>query len=523
METPLAPLLRRRLEASRKQTQDLHSRYQNGAKVTVAGVGRPLATAYEQLRNAAEYTDEHLLLQRAVRRYYVRNLGLDSARSPALGEELITELTESGYFANGSFSESVIAQINAGIDIYHRLYHGLRAGEAKTSRAREWVLDLLSAETERVLLTGVGRSVADQIAFAGVAYEYFLSLPPPPAMEALAADRDVYETSLYIAVHRALLKANILAVRLSLFRDRGGVAPGLAGFVSLNQEVDRLYATTATERLTRWVSTRGAPWRVLYGLMLEQNLPELLNDRNTFLSAYRAQIGLEYERLSHRLNRGLARSVVFLALSKVILGVAIEIPYDLYTTGVVDWLPLIVNLVFPPLYMASFKLSIRLPGRTNARALEDRIDTILFRPTAAVQLPPRRASRARSAVFNTIFTLFALGLFAGLGWALARLGFNVVQALIFFVFLSTASFLGFRLSRIVREYIVGRERPGFAGFVRDALSLPFIYIGQWLSSNYARINVAAFFLDLMIELPLKSVLRLIRQWMSFLSEKKDEI
>jgi hypothetical protein len=523
MDTTLATLLGRRLEASRALTKELQSRYQNGAKLQVAGVGRPIATAYEQLRNAAEYTDEHLLLQRAVRRFYVRNLNLEAGAPSELGEELVTELTEAGYFGNNIFSEAVIAQINAGIAIYHRLYGGLRDGDVKTGRAAEWVLDLLSAETERVLLTGVGRGTADQAAFASVAYEYYKSLPVPPQLEQLATDRSTYETSLYIAVQRALLKSNILAVRLSLFRDRGSVAPGLAGFVSLNQEADRLYSAPGTERLTRWVSTRGAPWRVLYGMMLEQDLPELLRDRNAFLPAFRAQVGLEYERLAKRLNRGLVRSIAFLALSKVILGIAIEIPYDLYTTGAISWLPLTLNLLFPPLYMASFKFSIRLPGRANAQALEDRIDAILFRPAADTHLVQRRTSRARRAAFNTIFTLFALLLFAGLGWGLARLGFNVVQALIFFVFLSTASFLGFRLSRIVREITVGRERTGFGSFIRDAISIPFILIGQWLSANYAKVNVAAFFLDLMIELPLKSVLRLVRQWMSFLSETKDEI
>jgi hypothetical protein len=48
-------------------------------------------------------------------------------------------------------------------------------------------------------------------------------------------------------------------------------------------------------------------------------------------------------------------------------------------------------------------------------------------------------------------------------------------------------------------------------------------VGQWLSSKYAKINAVAYFLDVAIELPLKTVLRLIRQWTRFLNEKHDEI
>ena len=69
--------------------------------INVAGVGGMVSAAYEQLRNAAEYAQEHLLIQNAIRRFFVRNLfilGIDRS----ISEELVIELTQAGYIKNNT-------------------------------------------------------------------------------------------------------------------------------------------------------------------------------------------------------------------------------------------------------------------------------------------------------------------------------------------------------------------------------------------------------------------------------------
>lgn len=515
--------LRDHLATARALEQRLEASYQRGPKISITGVGAGIATAYEQLRNAAEYTDEHLLLQRAVRRFYVRNLQFTGNVPADLGEELITELTQAGYLANNTLAEGTAAHLNAGIKVYQTLYTELRRHSIEADLAERWLYDLLGAETERVLLTAIGRGLADQQAFIATALDYFKSQPAPAAITALETRPGDYATILFIAVHRALIKAGLLTVRLALFQSRSASQPGLPGFIEANREVDHLFTAAATERLTRYITSQGGPWRVLYGLMLERDIAPLLADEPAFTSAYRAHTIVEYERLQHRINRGLLRSIAFLVVSKVILGLAVEVPYDLWSTGVVGLLPLTVNLAFPPVYMMLLGLSLREPTQANATTLVERMAATLFHPADVTHHTPRRAPRHRRLAFNFVFAILCAAVFGGLGWSLARLGFNVVQGIIFFVFLSTASFLGFRLSRIIRELTLGSERAGLGTAFKDALSLPFVFLGQWLSTNYARVNLAAGLLDLFIELPLKTILRLIRQWISFVNEKKDEI
>ena len=91
------------------------------------------------------------------------------------------------------------------------------------------------------------------------------------------------------------------------------------------------------------------------------------------------------------------------------------------------------------------------------------------------------------------------------------------------MFISAASFLGFRLSRLIRELEIVRGASNGLTFVRDFVYLPFVVVGRWMSDKYAQVNIVTLILDMLIELPLKTVLRLIRQWGAFIDDRKDNI
>jgi hypothetical protein len=121
--------------------------------------------------------------------------------------------------------------------------------------------------------------------------------------------------------------------------------------------------------------------------------------------------------------------------------------------------------------------------------------------------------------------VFFLVILAAASWVLlVPLQFNAASFVIFFVFVSTASFLCFRLSRLMRE-IEARDdsNQSFGQSLRDFLYIPFVTIGQWVSEKYAKINLVSNALDLFVELPMKDILRAIRRWNIFISSKKDEI
>jgi hypothetical protein len=518
----LFTMLRQQLEAAGIHDDAVRAHNSQGTLIQVPGTGKAITSAYEQLRNAAEYTEDHLLLQRAIKRFFNRNFTFFSRRQGHLGnigEELIVELTQAGYLHNNEFSSETAAKISHLADSYMRTYRDLRDSHVSREDASDWIFSLLSVEVEGIL-----NPHSHHTALAYCAYQHYTELLPREQFATTVQESEEYDLSLYMAVHQALLKSDISTVRYDLMQMYHIKPDDLKAFIQFNRSVTKLYLSKFTGRLKRVVSKYGAPIRMLKSMVEERkDIPELIQDRQRFLDAFDHQVGKEYKQVHRRVNRGIIKSIIFIFITKVVIGVSIEVPYDLFVVGSLAYLPLAINLLFPPLYMASLKLGLTVPSLANAKSLHEYIDTVLYGDSLPI-IPSRRdIIRSASTLAKLLYTILFFIPFAITVYVLHLLNFNIVQAAIFFAFLSTASFFGFRLSSMIRELEIVTHQSSMLSTLRDFFYLPFILVGQWLSSKYAKINAVAYFLDIAIELPLKTVLRLIRQWTRFLNEKHEEI
>ncbi len=494
--------------------------------IHVQTVGSTLSTAYEQLRNASEYAEDHLLQQRAIRRYLKRVLSFHTKVSTAgLAEELITELTQAEYLPNDHTPKSDVKEIAEHIKRYYGAYWEYADQEhsvAKRTSFQDWTLDVLAIRSEQTL-----RSHMRQLMFAHFAYTYLHDKLPIKKMirDREKIDQDDYAIILYIAVHRSLLKSDNATIRAALIDSYHRDVDDIPEFVAFNKKLDGLFEKKTVAYTTRIVGKNGAALRFIYSGFFDNDAPlsiQSLKSEDTLEHGLRQHIDREYASLNRRLDRGIMRSIIFLLITKTIIGVTLEIPYDYLVYGYIIWLPLILNLFFPAVFIAFSRLTLSTPPTRNTNAVIDQISSSLFageRLGYEVKIP----KGSRSVGFNTAYTIMFLIMFAGLSYILYLLQFNIVQGVIFFVFLSTAAFLSFRLSRQITELEAVHASQGSVSLIRDILYLPFIYVGQQISYRYGQINIVATVLDILIELPLKTILRLVRQWTQFLNAKKDEL
>jgi hypothetical protein len=486
--------------------------------INVPHVGRVVSRAYEQLRNAAEYTQEHLLRQSAIRRYLVRNVSFHQQRTPAraIAEELIIELTQSGYIENDTLPYSVIETMHSAMTHHYENFWRMKQLTQK-GEAEEWTLDVLSVEIDRALAKNEKLAIFEDFAFQ----HYKKTID----REQFTDTTDGYEASLYIAVQRALVKADMANVRYNLLQLYKYPSENIGGYVQFHRSITNAFSSDVTNKLWRYVDRHGAPLRVLKSMIDEnKRLPELLPEESRFAAAYETQVNAEYKRVSKRLNKGLIKSIAFLLITKTLLGVLIEIPYDLMVTGTILILPLAINLLAPVIYLLISRITTTMPGKANTDALNKYIENALYEND---QRSITLHAKERKATFNVGFTIaYAVMFVVAFGLVLGRLvawHFHAPQIGLFFVFLATAAYLGFRLTHAVRELELVTAKPGFLQVVRDFLYMPFIVVGRWLSEEYKKINFVALVLDTAIELPLKTFLRLVRQWTSFISDKKDAL
>lgn len=509
-------VLRSRLMAHEKS---LHDQTPPAQTAHIVGVGRTLSAAYEQLRNAAEYTEEHLLLQKAIARFFRRLFALHNSEDIAeSGHELVVELTLAGYIKNDSVPLETVQRISALASQYYKTHLALE-------KKRSIPQDTLTRYTIEVLSVRVEQLFNDHtkdLSIAEFAYRHFLDRYAPKSGG--KADEASFTALLYGAVLSALLHADQARIR-SILIERYGVQPDdYTGYLRLNRQIDNVFESEDYKKIYHLVNRHAAPDRILRQTASEYNIAEKLNDTSHAMSLFAQQIGHEYTRASRRIDRAITKSVVFLFVTKVLIGIAIEIPYDIITSGTIHWLPLAVNLFFPPLYMLLLRYTLVIPGKANTAALLEEMTELLYRREQKAILQTRISKGSSSWTWFQI----GYGIFATIVLILVILGlmvlqFNWLHIVIFMVFVSTASFLGFRLSRIVRDLEVVDTDQSALATIRDFVYMPFVMMGQWLTRTYSHVNIIGTVLDMVIELPLKTILRLIRQWARFINERKDEL
>lgn len=512
--------------SSLQQVTDRATAHRQAETIHVSNIGHVVSSAYEQLRNASENIEDHLLFQRAMLRFYKRNLSfIEQQPYEHLGNELVTELTQAGYLDNDSVSLDTVKALTACIEQHMTLYWQLTTdGGVNRELAQTWVLELMIVKSEQLFHDSLRI-----LAFAHVAHAHFSMhlRTGDVTVEGEAATADEQVKLLYIAIHRALLKSDNANIRCALSDLYQVPMHDIAAVVAFHQQFDRLAQSKSALKLARLVNKNGAPLRIIRAAFFEKEQPvhpSQLTSIDKVASFIDVQIDEEYQQARHRMNAGVIKSVIFLLITKALIGLLIEIPYDLIVYGTIIMLPLIINLVFPPLFIAITALTFKLPTAANKRALGDYITKMLFvqQPARPVTIKPAQKA-SRSIVFNTVYVaMFAVAFYLVINRLIA-LQFNIVQGAIFFIFLSTASFLGYRLTLQVKELEIVTTSQGVVALIRDFLYAPFIFVGQRISYKFAKMNIIGQVLDMVIELPLKTILRLTRQWTAFLNNKKDEL
>jgi len=233
----------------------------------------------------------------------------------------------------------------------------------------------------------------------------------------------------------------------------------------------------------------------------------------------------KYSETIRRLKTHILRAIVYVFITKMLLALIIEIPFDYYILKTFNWLAAIVNISFPPFLMVMIASTIRTPSEKNTAAMIKGLEDILSSKEPEVQYirEPKRRNWFTRGLFNLVYLITFLIPFILIIYILRKINFSILSILLFLAFLSIVSFFGVRIRNSARELVILKRRENIIGELFDFLTLPFIRVGRWLSFNFSRINIFIFIFDFLIEAPLKIILQSIEEWLAFFKEKKEEL
>ena len=486
-----------------------------------------MSSIYEKMRNAFDFKDEHILRKNSIRRI-IKRLFLLNKDPNKISKHLLSELVRAGYFTSKQIPKSKINRIAKIINKYQLILKKISFGNVAISPSVKWLMEIAACELDEEIL-----SPAKDEALASLMYNQLRNRVNITGKKNPSSDLSII---LYVAILRAIRKSDQAMIEYSLLKY---YSPGWKEFgeESIDSIISKLAESknflekkaksSAIDKLYRKVKREVMPYLMLREVI--ENEPaeaeSIITDKVRLSERIKQICEKRYSRLRKVLNRSAFRAIIYVLLTKTILALILELPYEMYILQEINYLPLSINIIFHPLLLLLLVVSVKQPTEKDTNKIVEKIFKITGIIVAQESIIKINLSKKsfKTRIYYGIFTIITLLIFSLIIWGLLEMGFNTVSIFLFLVFLCVVTFLGVRVRGSAREYKVSYRKEGALTQLADFISLPIIRVGKWITINFTRVNLIVVIIDLAIEAPFKIIMQYVDEWFSFLKEIKDEI
>ena len=499
-------------------------------KIKINKMVRTIASIYEKVRNIVDLRDEHLLrknaIERILKRRFLYNEKLDRIPKP-----LVEELIRAGYLKDDTVPDTKIQEVHNILEKYYYLIQRLpNVKEKKYDRKslHEWLVSLAACELEESLtLAFKEKAVIDTM--------YDIINPQFKFKEDY--NQQEKDTQIYLAINRARVKSDRAMVAYLLFKlyhpqwsepNDELKAHLVNNIVNLKKAIDQQVDHPLADRLWRLLTRKAVPFSILKEVIEknQKNILQIVSSPDLLEEQIREVCQAKYKQTRKKLSRGIIRAILYIFITKSIFALLLEIPIEWYLEGHLDYRALGINVVFQPVLMFLIALTMRVPSEKNTAKIVKEIKYIIYgHPKDQVIhfKPTVKRSMVTKLVFAFLYTII-FGISFGLVILfLISLNFNIFSGIVFIFFLCLVSFFGFKLRASAKELVVLERKENWFTLFVDFLSIPLIRAGRAMSTNFAKINIFAFFLDFIFEAPFKVFLEILEDFFGYLREKREEV
>jgi len=505
-------------------------------KIKVDYVASRLASVYEKIRQVIDYQEEHLLRKNAIERMLKRRLFF-TKEPRLLSKGLIEEVIRANYFPNESIPEAEIDEVGFVLEKYIFIIENMPPETTKDEKEdiRPWLIKLAACEVEERLVPPIVQEMLFNYAFGILKEKIFVTGKISSFAEKMTPE--FKNAQLFIALQKSLLKADesLLYFRLLKFfypkwrsLEPSSLPEIVQNILKIKKELEEQLKYPLSQEFYHYTVGYSAPFLIFNDVVQENigKIEEIVQNPEALETTLRMAYEERYKICKTKLTRSGFRSVVSIFLSKVLLAVAIEIPFDAYVVHHFSMKTLGFNLAFPVILMYLIVRSIKAPKRENQEITLLETMRIVYQGKEKTKKEirlPRKRGWFLNYLLGLIYILTYIVSFGGIFVGLGKLEFSFLSIIIFFIFLCLISFSGLRIKEWSRELKVGEEREGIRAFIIDFFGLPIIKAGKWLSREFSKINLLIVFSNLIFEVPFNTFVEFVQDWRQFAREKKGTI
>lgn len=485
---------------------------EQGPYISVEQLTGRFGALYEKVRSFVDYQEYHLIRRGAIRRMLKRQLYIE--RKPNSGSALLRELVSSGYLPNNKVPEARAIDIQ---DII-RKWMGLEREGLSISLS----LDFAAIDIEQFLFPDLFRDVLVNSFFtsAQTAITYQGSEKIDYSLITLAACRRSFLSEDKPSLLHALITREIPELLSHSYTD-----PALSSLAPRVLTSLKRAEAVATHALVWKVSSRLRNHALFHSVLLEilhsygKGSELILGDEAKLKETTETIIETKQRQQKKLLRVSGRRAVIYLLLTKIVLGVAFEWPYERFILGSENFLALGTNALFHPLLLLAMITFVGKEHHGIQRVIDGVIAVVQGKEMKHIFIKPPASTATFFLVMCFYAVLFAVS-FGVILSALIALHFNIASIILFFVFLTLVSYFGLRIRGGARRWEPVREKPGTLGMIWNLFTFPIVNTGRWFSVRFSSVNIFVFFMDFLVEVPFKAFLGIFDASLSFIKEHR---
>ena len=500
------------------------------AVLSVDTVAASVASFYEKIRGVVDWREEHLLRKTAVERIFKRRV-LFAGDHKDFAEAFLQELIRGGHLPNNRIPVSMVETVQTIVNKYIFLQERVESKDQKD--IKDWLLAIGACEIEEVLSNPRRERALIECMSEDMVSQVFLR--ERDEKELSDEDRKLH---IEVAVQKALFKLDDATISLHLLEKfypqwKGQSTEALSTIPAVmpftRKRIEKLLHHPVGEKFYQLIERLDTPYLLLGDVMaLDPNDFSRLavasaEFEETLRKAYHARL----KKLEGRMGRAAFFSTISVFLSKVLIALSLEIPFDKYVAHEFNPKATALSIAIPPLFLLFLVLTVRSSSEENLQKVlletmkityeTDRIDRY------EVAFPRRKKKGLVSFIVKAVYLATFFISFGAVAWALTKLQFGVPSIFIFLFFLSLVAFAGTKIRQRSRELMILEQKEGFLAGLLDFFTLPIVQTGKWFSGKLARYNVLILMLNVLIEAPFQVFVEFIEQLRNFWKEKKEEI
>ena len=493
------------------------------------------AKYYEKLRNAVDYKEEHLIRRGAIERILKRRLTIDSTLNK-LGKALIVELIQAGYLPNNTLPESISIRIQLILDKI--IFLKKNSQREQTNNVKKILIDsrllnIVSTEIESLL------------------YPNFLEEKTVLSLYSLIRDRvDVKDSKyttedvdvqVFLACWRAIFKKDestlFYKLWLMYYPEWTQININKTNSLEYISEIAENFKKTKPfiekqlhSDLQKTIAIKLRDDAIFYSFIFDiiQKYPKdastFFADPTTVAEEITSTASKKYKTERAKINRSSIQAIIYIFVTKFILAIIIELPYDLLVEGSIQYLSLVINIVFHPLLLFFVTRNIFIDEKENTRKIIEGVQNIVYKE-GHKKISILSQNKKNILTYTSLFLYlgFFIISFSSILFILEKLHFNLAGIVMFLFFLTLISYFALRIRYNAKKWVIRTNNQSIISFICDILTLPIVTLGQWLSIKFSSINVFVFILDFIIEAPFKILLDIFDSFTTFIKEKKSQI